>query len=84
MDRVTKAYLDAFRTEQSIEKLSESDAFELFADYCVISDSYDDEFNVTDVHTGGGDDLGIDGIGVIINGSLISSGEDMEGLLKVN
>ncbi|MEU8646277.1 AIPR family protein [Streptomyces sp. NPDC005381] len=84
MDRVTKAYLDAFRTEQSIEKLSESDAFELFADYCVISDSYDDEFNVTDVHTGGGDDLGIDGIGVIVNGSLISSSEDMEGLLRIN
>ncbi|MFF9545710.1 AIPR family protein [Streptomyces albidoflavus] len=84
MDRVTKAYLDAFRAEQSIEKLNDSDAFELFADYCVISDSYDDEFNVTDVHTGGGDDLGIDGIGVIINGSLINSAEDLEGLLKVN
>ncbi|MFE2218913.1 AIPR family protein [Streptomyces canus] len=84
MDRVTKAYLDAFRDEQSIEKLSESDSFELFADYCVISDSYDDEFNVTDVHTGGGDDLGIDGIGVIVNGSLINSVEDVEGLLKVN
>ncbi|WP_079053391.1 AIPR family protein [Streptomyces phaeochromogenes] len=84
MDRVTKAYLDAFRDEQSIERLSESDAFELFADYCVVSDSYDDEFNVTDVHTGGGDDLGIDGIGVIVNGGLINSGEDMEGLLKLN
>ncbi|MGW1465485.1 AIPR family protein [Streptomyces sp. NPDC002308] len=84
MDRVTKAYLDAFRDEQSIENLSESDAFELFADYCVISDSYDDEFNVTDVHTGGGNDLGIDGVGVIVNGSLINSGEDMEGLLEIN
>ncbi|MCX5152780.1 AIPR family protein [Streptomyces sp. NBC_00291] len=84
MDRVTKAYLDAFREEQSIESLKESDAFELFADYCVISDSYDDEFNVTDVHTGGDGDLGIDGIGTIVNGSLVNSIEDMEGLLDLN
>ncbi|MFD7981931.1 AIPR family protein [Kitasatospora indigofera] len=84
MDRVTKAYLDAFRQEQSIEHMKESDAFELFADYCVISDSYDDEFNVTDVHTGGGDDLGIDGIGIIINGTLVDSVDDVEGLLKIN
>jgi hypothetical protein len=84
MDRVTKAYFNAFREEQSIEEMQESTAFELFANYCVISDLYDDEFNVTDFHSGGGNDLAIDGMGILVNGSLVSSTEDLEALLKVN
>src|SRR4051812_6959076 len=71
MDRATKNYLDAFRGEQSLDHLSDADAFELFADYCVICDAYDDEFNVVDVHTDGGQDLGVDGIATIVNGALV-------------
>ncbi|QGV78591.1 hypothetical protein EIZ62_10305 [Streptomyces ficellus] len=84
MDRVTKVYLDTFRQEQSIESAPESTAFELFADYCVISDAYDDEFNVTDVHTGGGNDLAIDGIGIIVNGTLVNSTDEVVGVLGVS
>jgi hypothetical protein len=83
VDRVTKQYMDGFRKEQSIEGVSDADAFELFVDYCVVSDAYDDEFNVTDVHTGGGQDLGLDGIAILVNGSLISSVEELADVLKL-
>jgi hypothetical protein len=83
MDRVTKNYLDTFRVEQSLEHLQDADAFELFADYCVVCDAYDDEFNVVDVHTGGGQDLGLDGIATIVNGALVSSPEEVDELLTV-
>lgn len=84
MDRVTTTYLEAFRDEQSLGKLDESTAFEHFATYCVVSDAFDDEFNVTDFHAGGGDDLGIDGVAVLVNGSLVSSVEELEELLKLS
>lgn len=83
MDRVTKSYLDAFRLEQSLEQLIESDVFEHFADYCVVCDAYDDEFSVTEVHTGGGQDLGIDGIATIVNGALVTTVDEVEELLEV-
>jgi hypothetical protein len=85
MDRITKSYLSAFKTEQALAPdTSESDAFELFAAYCVVADLYDEEFDVADVHVGGSDDLGLDGIAIIVNGALIDSVEEVEDLLKVS
>jgi hypothetical protein len=83
MDRITKSYLAAFKAEQLLaEDSSDSDTFELFASYCVVADLYDEEFDLADVHVGGPDDLGIDGIAIIVNGALVSSVEEVEDLLK--
>lgn len=82
MDRITTSYLKEFKKEQSLEKLKESDAFEHFANYCIVSDIHDEEFSITDVHTGGGSDLGIDGISIIINGTLIESPEQVKDLAE--
>ena len=84
MDRVTKSYLEEFRVEQSLGEMPESDVFELFADYCVVSNVYDEEFDAADVHVGGEDDLGIDGLAVIVNGVLINSVDEAEDLLDLN
>jgi hypothetical protein len=64
MDRVTtKSYLEEFRVEQTLgAAMLEPDAFEYFADYCVVSDLHEEEFDAADVHVGGEDDLGIDGL----------------------
>lgn len=64
--------------------LSDADTFEHFANYCVISDAYDDEFDVHNVGVGGGNDLGLDGIAVIVNGALVSSVEEVEDLLAIS
>ncbi|MER5482344.1 AIPR family protein [Streptomyces sp. NPDC002812] len=84
MDRITKTYLEAFQSEQSLGHLSPSDAFERLADYCVVCDAYDDEFNVEDVHTGGGADLGLDGIAILVNGALVTSREEVMDLLAIS
>ncbi len=85
MDRITKSLLDAFRAEQCLPAgTPESEAFELFANYCVVSDAHDEEFDVSDVHTGGGDDLGLDGIAIVVNGVLVNSVEEVEDLLAIN
>lgn len=85
MDRVTKSYLDQFRVEQSLgDKTAESDVFEYFADYCVVSNLHEEEFDVANVHVGGEDDLGIDGLAIIVNGVLVSSVDEADDLLDLN
>lgn len=52
--------------------------------YCVLSDTYEDEFDINDIHTGGGDDMGIDGIAIIVNGALVSDSEEIADLISTN
>ncbi|WP_447912267.1 AIPR family protein [Microbacterium phyllosphaerae] len=84
MDRITSAYVETFREEQALPTGDLSTTFEHFVNYCVIADNYDDEFGILDVHTGGGSDLAIDGIAIIVNGVLVTEVQEMVDLLAVN
>jgi len=85
MDRITRAYLDEFRDEQSLPKdINESDLFELFTIHSVVSNVYEAEFDSADLRVAGGNDLGIDGIAIIVNGVLVGSPEEAEDLLDLN
>ncbi|MGO1316831.1 MAG: AIPR family protein [Cellulomonadaceae bacterium] len=84
MDRITTSYVENFRAEQSLPVGDETTTFEHFANYCILSDSYDEEFNISDVHTGGGNDLTLDGVAIVVNGVLVTEVEEIEELLKVN
>ncbi|MGZ1490592.1 AIPR family protein [Brevibacterium sediminis] len=85
MDRITKANLQAFRSEQSIPSSMEDwEAFEHFANFCFLTEHYDEEFDIYDVHTGGDDDLTIDGIAILVNGVLVTNIDDAQALLETN
>ncbi|MDB5243810.1 MAG: hypothetical protein JWP57_4436, partial [Spirosoma sp.] len=84
MDRVTRAYLDSFRTEQSLQEEAEDKLFEYFADYCVVSEVYEEEFDTLDVHVGGTGDLGLDGVAIVVNGVLVTTVEEADDLLALN
>lgn len=84
VDRITKSHLETFRLEQSLGEIDESVLFEYFADYCVVTDAYDEEFDVADVHVGGSDDLGLDGLAINVNGALVTSTDEAEDLLALN
>jgi hypothetical protein len=84
MDRVTRAYLGTFRTEQSLQEEAEDKLFEYFADYCVVSEVYEEEFDTLDVHVGGSGDLGLDGVAIVVNGVLVTTVEEAEDLLALN
>jgi len=58
--------------------------FEHFANFCVVSHDYGEEFDVADVHTGGADDLGIDGLAIIVNGAMVSDLAEVEDLASTN
>lgn len=84
MDKITKALLDEFVKEQSLNPKDESEAFEHFGNYSVISNEYSDQFDIEDVHAGSGNDTGLDGIGIIVNGSLVTDTEEIDDLVAAN
>lgn len=85
MDLVTKNLVSSFREEESLpDNIDEALLFEHFSNFCVVSHEYGEEFDVEDVHTGGGDDLGIDGIAIVVNGTLVSDASEVEDLATTN
>lgn len=84
MDRITRHLLDSFIAEESLTGTSESVSFEHFGNYTVISSEYSEQFDINDVHAGGGNDTGLDGIAIIVNGTLVTQIEEIEDLLTTN
>ena len=85
MDLVTSNLVQTFKADEGFDNSTPSDVlFEHFSNYCVLSHEYTDEFDLEDIHSGGGNDLGLDGIAVIVNGALISSPEEIDDLAEAN
>ncbi|RYE19238.1 MAG: AIPR protein, partial [Sphingobacteriaceae bacterium] len=84
MDRITRNLLKDFVTEQGLSKLSESDSFERFSNYCVVASEYSDTFNVEEISCGSGNDTGLDGIAVLVNGRLVTTEDEIEDLCRTN
>jgi hypothetical protein len=78
MDLITKSLLDEFSREHEITGLPEETRFEHFASYITVRRQYSESFDSADIVTGAGGDGGIDGIGTIVNGSLITDVENLE------
>lgn len=77
-DRIIEGYLKDFTKTEELDHLKESDAFEYFINYCVVSRDHPDPFELEDTCVGGSGDLGIDGIAVLVNDHVVSSKEDVD------
>jgi hypothetical protein len=85
MDLVTKSLIKTFQEEESLQnEKDDSIIFEHFANFCSLTNEYGDEFDVDDIHTGGGDDLGIDGLAIIVNGALVLDIDEIADLARIN
>ena len=85
MDRVTNSLLKKFRRMQSLPELIDSATlFEHFVNYCILAEILDEEFSPIEVSTGGGGDMGIDGLAIVVNSELVQDVEAVEQLLKAN
>jgi len=85
LDLVTTNLVDSFREEQGFSSLlALPTLFEHFANYCVASSEYPEEFDVEDLHVAGGNDLQLDDVMVIVNGVLVDSVEEVDDLIKTN
>jgi hypothetical protein len=79
LDPITQSLVDQFVATERLEGLKASDKFERFVNYAVVSSEYSDTFDVEEVSSPG-DEVGIDGIAVMVNGALITAPEQVHEL----
>ena len=84
MDRITKSLLDEFSKEHDLTKLSEDKQFEHFSAYLLVNRFLPDALDTSEIVVGSGGDTGIDGIGIIINGSLVCDQSQIEECISNN
>ena len=84
MDSVTKALMSEFVRDYGLESLSESDQFEHFAAFSVVSSRHSDEFESDDLVAGGTHDLSVDAFAVKVNGRIVQDAGQVKELLDLN
>lgn len=88
MDIITKSNFDEFKSNFNITQKKEEEAFEDFANYCILSKHQKVETITSDtvksINIGGGNDTGIDGFIFIVNGKQISTKQEVLDLVEAN
>lgn len=86
-NKILQGYLNDFQNDFGISnKLKESELFEHFSNYCILSKIhpeafYNDSFKIEELNVGGGNDTGIDGIAIVVNEHIVSSIEEINSLI---
>jgi hypothetical protein len=83
LDPITQSLVDQFVASEGLSHLDAADRFERFVNFCVVSGEHSDTFDVEDV-SGPGDEVGIDGIAVLVNGALVTAPEQVADLAARN
>jgi hypothetical protein len=84
MDRLTSALLADFSKEYELENKTEDKQFEAFATFLAVSQAYTDSFEPFGLTTGDGNDTGIDGIGILVNGTLVTDPDMLHDLAQAS
>ncbi len=82
MDRIVSSLVADLLAQQELTTCGQDKDFEIFCNFCIISKEYNKEFDLLTSLTGYGDDTGIDGIAIIVNGQLIENVEEIDFLLE--
>jgi len=72
-DPILSAYLRDFGKALDLSKLDESKLFEFFSAYCVFFRDFSEHTSLEDAVTSGGQDSGIDAVGIFLNDIYVNS-----------
>ena len=75
-DRIVEGYLKDFTNANDLKDLSESEAFEHFINYCIVSREHPENFDYEAVSVG--ETGGLDGIAVLVNEHIVNSKEEVD------
>ncbi len=84
MDRITKSLINELLRNQELESEGDSKDFEKLVNYASISNEYSKTFELDSVTVGEGNDTGLDGIAILVNGQLVEDTEEIDDLLDKN
>jgi hypothetical protein len=84
MDRITEHLVGDFISNFDLNVSEEFKRFELFCIYSIVSREHSETFDIDRVSVGNGNDTGIDGIAIIVNGKLIESKDEVDDLINLN
>lgn len=84
MDRITESLITELLSNLEINSEGESKDFEKLSNYTVVSNEYNKTFDIDTLTVGNGNDTGIDGIAIIVNGQLVESTDEVDDLLEKN
>ena len=82
MDRITESLIEELLTNLELDSQGAPKDFEKLVNYSIISNEYSKTFEVDSVTVGDGNDTGIDGIAIIVNGQLIESKEEIDDIIE--
>ena len=77
-DRILSGYLQDFKDQHGLEKLSEPDLFCRFVTYCIISKQAGTPASLEDLDVDGGQDTAIDTIAILINDRVVIDKDDVD------
>ncbi|TNH82943.1 hypothetical protein CF139_19550 [Aeromonas hydrophila] len=83
-DEILKGFISSFSESNGYHGLPEDVIFERFANFNTISKLYPRDFNIEDLSTGGENDIAIDGMAIIVNGTIIRNKEEIDFLRHSN
>ncbi|MBB6236904.1 hypothetical protein HDC90_001521 [Pedobacter sp. AK013] len=84
MDRITQSLISELIINLELQSEGESKDFERLSNYSIISNEYNKTFEIDTITVGDGNDTGIDGIAIIVNGQLVETVEEIKDLLERN
>lgn len=85
MNKIAESLLGAFRAEQGLAaSMSESDAFEIFSMFLTVGPQIEGSIDAAQCVVGDDAQPGVDGLGVIVNGALVASADEVETLGELN
>ncbi|MCG9746786.1 AIPR family protein [Shewanella sp. Isolate8] len=83
-DQILHGFVEDFRQENNFGDEKEDVVFEHFVNHCLVSKQYPRDFDLGDLSTGGGNDIGFDGAAFIVNGNIIANEEEVDFLVEKN
>jgi cold shock CspA family protein len=77
-DRILDSYLNDFKTDNAISELESSKVFEHLVNYCIVAREHPENFDFEKVTVGSRDDLGVDGIAILVNEHLVTTKQEID------
>ncbi len=77
MDRITKSYLNDFKTRTGIDEDNDATLFEHMVNYTITEKYSEESYDIESLNIGGNGTIGIDGFAILLNHQVIQNEDEL-------